>query len=157
MALPDIPVGYKRYRTNVNTADTATTGSIFEGQVIENEQIVDLPDVMFDANGYPVESNNYITGILTSTIDGTYTINEWLPSTDTYTPRSFTVSNVPYTGYVQSEVFYKYYPINAGGNIVMNDPNSFDTVEEIIEYLNNASGNPFTSYAAIAQINFTEV
>ena len=157
MALPDVPANYKRYRTNIATADTTTDGSLFFNQVVENEQIVDLPDVMFGANGYPVESNNYLTGILTGAIDGTYVINEWLPSTDAYTPRNFTFANTVYQGYVAGDVLHKYYPINSGGNIVMNDANAFDTVDEIIAYLNDAPGSPFTSYALIAQIQFVEV
>lgn len=51
-------------------------------------------------------------------------------------------------------VDHKYYPVDSAGNILINDPNSFETVQEIVDYLDRATGTPITKYAAVPLIEF---
>ena len=53
-------------------------------------------------------------------------------------------------------VEYKFYPVSSGGSIKMKDANSFDSIEEILEYLDTAS-NPDLTYAQVPVYLFEEV
>ena len=83
-SLPDVPIGYTRYPTNIATADTTGETSIFFGLSTEDGMYIDVEDSIT-----VLLEGGFATGFLIVPSPITTTVYYYYPSTQSYVSDDF--------------------------------------------------------------------